>query len=153
MPYPKGNYYKYSLDAMLNASDDHLDKECCRRGITRQYMRTKADKVLAIIRHDAYYEGANDQKRGNLLNAWHFSQSSPVEMVEQKPKQEKPKQKPKTEPKKERRDYLLRDWQENETTYLKLTDDQARLMTWLLDRCFLSEMDFEEADDIEFVEV
>lgn len=153
MAYPKNNEYKYSLNKLLCSTDDHLDRECQRRGISRHYMKTKVDKVLAIIRHDAYYEGVNDQKNRAVVNSWLFSQSNPVEYVREEKPQKKQKPQTKKQTEKERRDYLLRDWQENETTYLKLTDDQARLMTWLMDRGFLSEVDFDEADEIEFEEI
>lgn len=145
MPYPKNMKNKYSLSFMLCATDDHINKECNRRGIAHQHMKTKEDKVLAIIRHDAYYEGADDARHGAVVGSYVFSHEEPTPMLV--------KQEQKTAKGPKRRNYILRDWQDNEITYMRLTDDQGRLMEWLIRNNFLTEVDFEETDEIKFEEI
>lgn len=129
----------YTLGDLMNKTPEQLRKECVRRGISTS--TNKDDMVFDIIRHDAYFEGRNDQKRGISGNAFLYSLRDPIPYVEEsKPKNNK------------REAYKIHSEYSGEDHFVKLTDEQVSLFRYLEDNCSLGDLDLTAMSECEFDE-
>lgn len=134
----------YTLSDLMNKTPGQLKKECLRRGIPSY--NDNSTMVFAIIRHDAYFEGRNDQKRGISNSAFCYSAHDPVPYVEEN---EKSKSKPKDN---KRKAYKIHSEYEGDDYFVKLTDEQVSFFRYLEDTCRLGDLDLTSMDECEFDE-
>ena len=134
----------YTLDILMSKTYDQLKKECARRGIANSF--DKNTMILAIIRHDAYFEGRNDQKRGIENNAFLYSTQNVVPYVKES-EQTKPKSKDN-----KREAYKLDDSYDGVSYFVKLTDEQVSFFRYLENNCHMGDLELSSMDECEFDE-
>lgn len=126
----------FKLNNLSKKNDVQLNKEMDRRGL-RYGGKTKNDKICEIIAYDAYNAGQQAAKKavGNIhcikLNG------TPIKIA------------PKNQP--ERANVILT-CQGESNAYLKVTEDQKKLLKWLIGNDWMCDTTMREVSGIEWVE-
>ena len=124
---------KYLIDVLMSKTDEQLNKELTRRGYTSTYYRylSKESKIEQIIEHEAYWKGVNDARKGQLRNGKKFESNFIIKQPD---------------PPKRHLCFLTGEYDDYPTA-MKLTQEQANLMRYLLNEGFLGDATFVQAPD------
>lgn len=133
---------KNTLHEMLNWNMDKVMKEFTRRGCETRYQvpRDKYEAVKLLIEWDAYLAGRADVKNGRDCPRIHG-----LEIKEPIPEPERQKPAP------EYRKYIATRDGDCESYHIQLTEEQIRLLDWLINTDYLdSDVSIDELSNADF---
>ena len=141
----------FKLNNLNKKNDAQLDKEMNRRGLQWRG-KTKNDKICEIIAYDAYNAGRSDYKQevkktekkpANNVHPIKINgvTATKVNGVTKITFNNKPE-----------RNTVILTYQEETNAYLKVTEDQKRVIKWLIDNDWMLDTEMKEVPDLQWVE-
>ena len=134
----------FKLNNLNNKNDAQLDKEMSRRGL-RYGGKTKNDKICEIIAYDAYNAGRSDYKQKaektekkstNSIHSIEINGVTSKIALNNQPE----------------RSNIILTYQGESSAYLKVTEDQKRVIKWLISNDWMHDTRIRETSGIQWVE-